>query len=314
MTPHPDADATLDLRNPFRRRTAVAAGVSAKTLRGPHFQRLLPGVYVSSDVAVTEMLRARAVATLVDDPRAHLSHATATRVLGVPIPTLPEEHVTVTDALYRRAPRGVRCHVRPGASTMRRGGLTVSAPGQLFVELAELLSLVDLVVAGDHLVRRFPVTPAQLLEACAAVPGRPGWEARRAASYVRGRVDSPMETRLRMLLVLAGLPEPQVNPTLRAADGQPLRRYDLCWPGARLVVEYDGRHHAIDLDRWEADVERREEVADDGYRIITVTSRGLHRTPGRTVRRVHAVLADSGLPGVPARPLLDWQPYFPGER
>ena len=31
-----------------------------------------------------------------------------------------------------------------------------------------------------------------------------------------------------MLLVLAGLPEPEVNVTVRAGDGTPVRRYDLC--------------------------------------------------------------------------------------
>ena len=34
----------------------------------------------------------------------------------------------------------------------------------------------------------------------------------------------PMETRLRMLLVLAGLPEPRVNLTIRDVDGEPVRR------------------------------------------------------------------------------------------
>ena len=39
--------------------------------------------------------------------------------------------------------------------------------------------------------------------------------ARRAASLAREGVDSPQETRLRLLLVLAGLPEPRVNVIIR---------------------------------------------------------------------------------------------------
>ncbi len=49
-----------------------------------------------------------------------------------------------------------------------------------------------------------------------------------------------METRLRLLLVLAGLPEPTVNVIVRGPDGEWLRRFDLCYPIFRLVVEYDG--------------------------------------------------------------------------
>ena len=41
----------------------------------------------------------------------------------------------------------------------------------------------------------------------------------RAAGLVREGVDSPMETRVRLLIVLAGLPEPSVNHIVRAEDG-----------------------------------------------------------------------------------------------
>jgi len=87
-------------------------------------------------------------------------------------------------------------------------GVRVSAPAQMFVELAQLLPLVDLVVVGDALVRLRRVTAGGLRAFCAASPSQ---AARRAATHVRAEVDSPMETRLRMLIVLAGLPEPHIN-------------------------------------------------------------------------------------------------------
>ncbi len=39
------------------------------------------------------------------------------------------------------------------------------------------------------------------------------------AALVRHGVDSPMESRLRLLIVLAGLPEPEVGRTVYDADG-----------------------------------------------------------------------------------------------
>lgn len=84
--------------------------------------------------------------------------------------------------------------------------------------------------------------------------------ARRAASLAREGVDSPQETRLRLLLVLAGLPEPQVNLILRGRDGSWRKRYDVAYEHLRLIIEYDGRKHADDTKQWLTDIFRREEL------------------------------------------------------
>jgi hypothetical protein len=181
----------------------------------------------------------------------------------------------------------------------------------MFIELATLLSLVDLVV-GDHLVRHGQVSLHQLLMACERSTARGAQAARAAASFVRERVDSPMETRLRMLIVLAGLPEPEVNLSIRDVDGRPLRRYDLCWPSVRVIVEYDGRHHIEREQNWESDLDRREAIDDDGWRILVVTGAGIYREPQRTVCRVWRLLRARRLPGVPRRPSDGWRPHFPG--
>ena len=89
--------------------------------------------------------------------------------------------------------------------------MRLSSPEQTFVDVASLVPLVDLVVVGDHLVRHGLVTLDRRRDLCAA-SNQPGATAARATvSSVRERVDSPMETRLRMLIVLAALPEPRVN-------------------------------------------------------------------------------------------------------
>lgn len=181
----------------------------------------------------------------------------------------------------------------------------------MFLELAALLSLVDLVVVGDHLVRCGLVTRVELVSWCEASGDQGARAARRAAAYVRERVDSPMETRLRMLLVLAGLPEPLVNVTVTDAAGAPVRRYDLCWPAVRVIVEYDGRHHIEREQQWEADLARREAIDEDRWRILVVTSRGIYREPERTVLRVWRLLRERGLAGVPTRTREDWRAHFP---
>ena len=103
--------------------------------------------------------------------------------------------MTVAEPGHRLRRSGVTCHVRHGAATQLVGGVRVSSLCDLFVELAEQLPLVELVVAGDWMLRRKGVRRTELLAAAAVAPGRAGQSARSAAAYVRDKVDSPMESR-----------------------------------------------------------------------------------------------------------------------
>jgi hypothetical protein len=308
-----DSGPAVDLSQPFTRSHALAAGITPKVLRGPRFRALFRNVYVEASAPDTPTLRARA-ALAVAPPGAFASHASAARILEVPIPTLPDEHLTVLRQQDRRRRPGIRWHVLPKPQTRVVDGTRVSAPEQLFVELASLLGLVDLVIVGDHLVRHKKTTLAKLLAFCAQTRLPHADRARHAASFVRDRVDSPMETRLRMLIVLAGLPEPEVNLTIRDADGEPLRRHDLAYRGSRTYLEYDGRHHVDQVERWEKDLERREAVDDEQARMLVVTSRGIFVEPEHTLERVWRVLRSRGEPGLPERLSDDWRPHFPGRR
>ena len=302
----------FDPREPFPRFRALRAGLPRATVDSTAFRRLLHGVIVDADVPDSAVLRVKAaLACFFDD--AHASHASAARVWRVPVQTRPGEHVTVPDASHRLRRSGVTCHHRPEADVAVVRRVRVSILTDLFVELADELSLVELVVAGDWMVRRKGVRIKDLRRVAKDAPGRAGALARKAAAYVRARVDSPMESRLRMLVVLAGIPEPTVNASVRDVDGQPVRRFDLSWPEVRVIVEYDGRHHVERVEQWEADLGRREEIDDEGWRILVVVASGVYRTPGATVDRVFRLLQSRGLPDLPERPSPDWQPHFPGQ-
>ncbi len=301
----------LDPRLPFLRRTALAAGVTAKQLRGPGYRCVLPGAYVAAATIITPLVRARA-ALLPYGEVAWASHASAARVYDLPVPTIAMELVSVPRAGQRRRHAGVKVHVGGPARTRHVRGVRVSEPLAVFVEMASLLGLVDLVVLGDAMVRRGLTTPEALVAHCARVTHPSGTESRRASSYVRRDVDSPMESRLRMLLVLARLPEPQVNLTVRDVDGDVLRKYDLSYPAVRVAVEYNGKVHVLTPEAWEADLERRGAIDEDGWRLVPVISSGIYGTPEQTLRRVHRVLLARGLPGVPLRLGDEWRAHFPG--
>ena len=53
-----------------------------------------------------------------------------------------------------------------------------------------------------------------------------------------------------MLIVLGGLPEPQVNYILRELNGDWSQRLDLCYSELKLIIEYDGRRHSDVRANW----------------------------------------------------------------
>lgn len=189
--------------------------------------------------------------------------------------------------------------------------MPLTSPGQTFHDLADDLDLVDVVVLGDSFVRLGLGGPSDLVAASSRLTGPGTSAARRAGAYVRAGVDSAMETRLRLLLVLAGLPEPVVNLPLRDPEtGRVRYRLDLAYPKWKIAIEYDGRQHAESTQQWRWDVQRREELEGDGWRLVLVLAADLYRSPGRTLDRVVDAISARG--GRVALRGNTWQRHFPG--
>lgn len=189
-------------------------------------------------------------------------------------------------------------------------GIRVTTPEQTFVDMAAYLALVDLVALGDSLVHAKVTTAERLQETAAAGRFRGVRLARQAAGLVRPGVRSGPESRLRMLIVLAGLPEPTVDLTRLDGDGVVIYRCDLGWREIRVAVEYDGRHHAESPQQWGRDIVRREDFDDNGWRVVVVRSEGLWVSPEETLARIVKVREAQGAP--PVRLSHEWRRHFPG--
>lgn len=309
-----DPPPSLDVRRPFTTPQALAAKLTRKALRSRRYHRIFHGVFIDARVKITFLLRIEA-ALLVHPAHAFASHAAAARLYEAPIPEhLHDVDIGVYHQRERHRRRGIRCHVlgKDTALTTVRG-FRCTTPEQTFIDLGTVLDLVALVVVGDFLVRTGRTTPQALIDA-AAHSSRDGCVlARRAAGYVRKHVDSPMETRLRMLLVLAGLPEPKVNFKVYYADGRVRYRFDLSYPGLKLIVEYDGRQHREDLEQWDRDNDRGDWFDSNGWRIVKVFSHGIYKDPEKTIHRVCDALRSRGCPDLPRVLSEEWREYFPGK-
>ncbi|HKX15971.1 MAG TPA: hypothetical protein VJN19_12305 [Propionibacteriaceae bacterium] len=223
------------------RAKARALGIPLSDLLGPGFTRLFHDTYVGSGKMITLRLRARTIMRRL--PAAtHVSHHTAVRLWGGVAPDSADIHVSMAFPGGSMPPRWRRgAPSKSGSADDHLGRCAGSTPVQAFLDLASVgVTLVDLVIAGDSLIKANELDPKEFVAAAEAYQGRNARRARRAASLVRAGVDSPMETRIRLLIVLAGLPEPQVNFILRVAGGKWRWRFDLCYPEYKLIIEYDG--------------------------------------------------------------------------
>jgi very-short-patch-repair endonuclease len=81
--------------------------------------------------------------------------------------------------------------------------------------------------------------------------------------------ESPMETRLRWLLIQRGLPRPEVQVDLRDNKNRFVGRADLYYPSARLIVEYDGSNHR---DRLVEDNRRQNLLLNAGFQLLRFTA------------------------------------------
>src|SRR5438309_11847168 len=120
------------------------------------------------------------------------------------------------------------------------------------------------------------------------VQGPGAAKVRRVIPHAEPKSESPMETRLRMLLVLAGLPRPVAQVPLHDAKGRFLGRPDLYYPDHRLGIEYDGATHRESLA---ADNRRQNRLVDAGYRLLRFTAADVLSAPDSVVALVRRALS-----------------------
>jgi hypothetical protein len=184
----------------------------------------------------------------------------------------------------------------------------IAAPEHSWLVAASTLNLLDLVTAGDWLIRRRRTTLARLQSAVQGYSGRGAVAARTAVKLVRERVDSPRETWLRLCLVLAGLPVPECNLVIGDGHG-PIGRVDLVYVAYRLIIEYEGDQHRTDRFQWNRDIDRQELFTRAHWTLIRVTSERA-RWPRQLVRAVYQALEANGYTGPPPEFSQLWLSLF----
>ena len=281
---------------PFSTRAARSSGVSASRLRGPDLARPFRGSNLPSASAATPRLRAQTLLTRLGD--AFVCGVSAAQLWGAPLPRWAEEGALHVGVARGTAPtgRGIAGHritVGP-ADVVTLDGIRLTSPARTWLDLAAVLSIDDLVAVGDHLIHHAaPLTDRASLEALTrAHPGRRGVRRlREAVELLDARAESSRESRLRVLLVRAGLRGIRANEWIVTSEGHRYRG-DLVLLDHLVVVEYQSAWHD-DPARHRADMTRRARLQADGWLVFEVHRDDL-RDPGQLLTRLSAALSHRG--------------------
>lgn len=111
---------------------------------------------------------------------------------------------------------------------------------------------------------------------------------REVAALADGLAESPRETRLRLLLLRAGLPAPVARYVVRDTHGS-VTRVDLAYPELRPAIEYDRLWHG-GREAFPADRRRADRMTGAGWVTVSVTTEDMGH-PGRLVARILALRA-----------------------
>ncbi|MEV4760293.1 DUF559 domain-containing protein [Micromonospora sp. NPDC049559] len=123
----------------------------------------------------------------------------------------------------------------------------------------------------------------------------PGWPGSRMLAEVLALAEplseSPMETRLRLLLRDAGAPPLTAQHDVYDSAGRFLGRVDLAYPAWRIAIEYEGDHHR-ERAHFQRDVARLNALRAAGWLVLRFTAEDVLRHPGRIVGQVAGAIRE----------------------
>ncbi|MFC0007105.1 endonuclease domain-containing protein [Micromonospora siamensis] len=282
---------------PFRGGAAVAAGqLSWAMLRGPAWQRLLPDVYVHRDGYRPDDHRMWCEAVALRLPfDAAVGGRSAAYLWGADLlgRDAPVTVLLPRSARMRPHPRlHIVRSVLPEVDRTRFAGLPVTTPVRTAFDLGRQAPRVEALVAVEALLHRRVVRLPALRSFADTHAGWPGAALlREVLALAEPLSESPMETRLRLLLIEAGLGPLVAQHDVLDQRGRFVGRVDLAWPALRVAVEYDGDHHR-ERAHFRQDVSRLNALRAAGWLVLRFTADDVLRTPDATIALVAQALRE----------------------
>jgi uncharacterized protein DUF559 len=280
---------------PFLGRQAVRRGELTAWQLQRDYRAVYRNVYLTKQSVLTALTRARA-AWLWSGGDATLTGLSAAAVLGTRWLSAAEPaEVHRSD---RRAPSGItiRSYDLDVRETLMCNGIRVTTPERTAFDIGRLLSRSRSIPVLDALSNATHFAASEVVAMADAQPGARGIRRlRRVLDLVDGGAESPQETRLRLLLVGAGLPPPETQIEFPDEYGITRIRVDMGWREWRVAVEYDGIQHWSDRYQRSWDIDRIAILDAMGWAVVRVSAELLAR-PEVIIERVRSKLRAAGCP------------------
>jgi hypothetical protein len=279
---------------PFRGTDAVREALLTRgQLRSPQWRRLFRDVYVSAELALDHRTWCLA-ASLFLDGRGAISGRSAVALYGVDVlpRRAPVEVTTPLDVRLTPAPGLVVVRSALEAGDVQEwAGMRVTTPLRTAFDLARRPPLFEAVVALDAMLNADLVTRAALARIRTDRERWPGArQLGKALVVCDAGAESPMESRLRLVLIAGGLPWPVTQHRVIARDGTFVARLDLAYPQHRLGVEYEGDHHRSRL-AFQRDLRRFNALRACGWTVLRFGASDVYQRPREVIATVRAALA-----------------------
>jgi hypothetical protein len=277
------------------RSLGVDSGELRALLRSPRWTRLRRGVYADLTavpglelIAVNHHRQCAALLAALDRSagNAVISHLSAVRLLGLPIPPYADLRTTIT-----RRPPGPPAPVRGGVVHVAQfddhdvidvGGLPVLAGARLVIDCCTTMPPESALAVADAAMARGLVTREDLLAGADAHAGRPyAQRVRLITARADALAENWFESASRWWLMEAGLPRPELQVPFTDENGRVRARVDMLFRDEWTVGEADGRGKYTSPEVLYAE-KLREDWLRDGPRLEVVrwTPADL-RSPGR---------------------------------
>ena len=275
---------------PFRGSEAMSRGRLTRNDLNMRYRRLFRDVYLAEDVELSALVKAHAAWLSTG---ATLAGNSAAAVLGTKwLDALAPAEVIRAD---RHAQPGMvaRSYVLADDEACVVRGMRVTTAARTAFDIGRSLAVQRSVPILDALMN---ATGVKVAEVEAVADRRRGYRGtkrlRSALARADGGAESPQETRVRLMLIDAGLPKPETQIAFRDLH----LRVDMGWREWKVAVEYDGIQHWTDSRQRSWDIERIALLEAAGWVVIRISGEMLKR-PHVIVERVRAALIDRGLYG-----------------
>jgi hypothetical protein len=262
---------------PFLGRQAVRRGeISAWQLQRD-YRAVYRNVYLSKHATMTALARARAAWLWAGGDTA-LTGLSAAAVLGTK--WLDAREPAELRRPNRHAPPGivVRSYDLDVREICVRSGIRITTPERTAFDIGRSMSVDRSIPILDALSHATNFKAADVASLAAAKPGSRGVRRLRSAlKLIDGGAESPQESRVRLLLLAAGLPRPETQIEFTDEFGMARIRVDMGWREWRVAVEYDGVQHWSDRYQRSWDIERIAMLEAIGWAVVRISAEMLSR-------------------------------------